>query len=104
MSIIQWPQLSYKAVLCTTVPHVEIHNIFRISPLYWDGKGFKRMESECNQAPDCVVDRPTQKSCLDFKLQKARVSGIESARKKEKETDKEAWKTVLTVQNQTLQF
>lgn len=73
-----------EALSCAAVPHMEVHYIFSVSPLHRDRKGLEWVEGEGNEAPDGVIDRPAQESCLDFKLQKARISGVEPAKDKER--------------------
>lgn len=67
------------------MPHVEINNILCISPLHRDSKGLKGVKGECNQASYCVIDGSAQESCLDFKLQEARIPGIKSVRERNRE-------------------
>lgn len=58
------------------MPHVKVDHILCIGPLDRDGKGFERVEREGNQASHCVVHWPSQQTCLDLKLQQARVPCI----------------------------
>lgn len=64
---------------------MEVYYIFSISPLHGDSKGLERVEGECNQASDSVIDRPAQESRLDLELQEARISGVEPAENTERQ-------------------
>lgn len=59
------------------VSHVEVDHVLGVGALDRDGEGFEGVKGEGNQTPDRVVDRSSQQSRLDFKLQEARVSGVE---------------------------
>ena len=58
------------------MPHVEVDHVLRVGALDGDGKGFKGVEGEGNQAPHGMIYRPSQQAGLDLKLQQAGVPGI----------------------------
>ena len=63
--------------------HVEVDNVFCVSPLHRNSEWLKRVKGEGHEAPHCVVDGAAQQACLDLKLQQARVSGIEPTQKRD---------------------
>lgn len=60
------------------MPHVEVDYILRVGALDGDGKGFKGMEGEGDEAAHGVVHRPSQQAGLDLKLQQAGVTCVKS--------------------------
>lgn len=63
--------------LRAAVSHVEVDNIFSVSPLHRNSKGLKGMKGKGNETSHGVADGAAQEASLDLKLEQTRVAGIE---------------------------